>query len=57
MLLWVLVGFIVLSASVVLALTFGALRTSPQVGLFRLIAGVQFLAAAVLAGARLMGSA
>ncbi|GHG00567.1 hypothetical protein GCM10017783_10850 [Deinococcus piscis] len=57
MLLWVVVGFIVLSAAGVLSLTFGALRTSPQVGIFRLIAAVQFLAAVILAGARLTGNA
>lgn len=57
MLLWVLVGFIVLSATGVLSLTFGVLRGTPQVGTFRLIAGVQYLAALVLAGARLAGKA
>ncbi|UFA50385.1 hypothetical protein [Deinococcus radiophilus] len=57
MLLWILVAFIVFSASGILALTFGPLKATPQVGIFRLLAGVQFLAALALAGARVMGYA
>lgn len=57
MLLWVVVCFIVLSASGILALTFGMLKSAPQVGIFRLIAGVQFLAALILVWARLVGKA
>lgn len=57
MLLWVVVAFILISASGVLALTFGLLKHSPQVNIFRLIAAVQFLAAFILIGARLTGRA
>lgn len=55
--LWVLFAFILLSASGVLWLTLGPLKNTPQVGILRSIAAVQYLAAFALAGARLMGAA
>ncbi|MFC6592535.1 hypothetical protein ACFP81_11375 [Deinococcus lacus] len=57
MALWAVVLFTVLSASGILALTFGPLRAASNVGVIRSIAAVQYLAAAVLAGARLTGNA
>ncbi|WP_162832508.1 MULTISPECIES: hypothetical protein [Deinococcus] len=57
MALWLVVAFIVLSASFILALSLGPLRTAANVRVIRGIAAVQYLAAAVLAGARLTGQA
>lgn len=57
MMLWLVVGFILLSATVVMSLTFGLLKNASNVNLLRLIAGVQYAAALVLAGARLTGNA
>ncbi len=57
MALWLFVFLIVLSASSVLYLSFGPLRRAPNVGSLRLIAAVQYLAALLLAGARLLGKA
>ncbi|MDP9762934.1 MULTISPECIES: hypothetical protein [Deinococcus] len=57
MLLWLLVAFILLSASAVLYLTYGPLRTASNVQLLRGIAAVQYAAALVLIAARLTGRA
>ena len=57
MALWLVVGFILVSATTVMVLTFGLLRTAANVRALRVIAAVQYLAAAVLAGARLTGQA
>lgn len=57
MVLWLLVVFIVLSASLILALTLGPLRTAANVRVIRLFAAVQYAAALLLAGARLTGKA
>ncbi|WP_199776998.1 hypothetical protein [Deinococcus sp. NW-56] len=57
MVLWLVVAFIVLSASLILALSYGPLRTAANVRTVRTFAAVQYLAAAVLAAARLMGQA
>ncbi|MEF2279144.1 hypothetical protein V3W47_12610 [Deinococcus sp. YIM 134068] len=57
MALWLVVLFIVLSATLILALTLGPLRTAANVRVLRLFVGVQYAAAALLAGARLLGSA
>lgn len=57
MLLWLVVAFILFSASAVLYLTVGPLRTAANVNVLRTIAFVQYAAAAVLAGARLLGKA
>lgn len=57
MALWLVVGFILVSATTVMVLTFGLLRTAANVRALRVIAAVQYLAAAVLAGARLLGQA
>lgn len=55
--LWLVVGAILLSATFILALTLGPLRTAGNVWVLRAVAGVQFLAAAGLAAARLLGQA
>lgn len=57
MMLWLVVAFILLSATVVMSLTFGLLKNASNVNLLRLIAGLQYAAALVLAGARLTGNA
>ncbi len=57
MVLWLLVAVIVLSATLILALTLGPLRSAANVGVIRAFAGVQYAAAALLAGARLTGNA
>ena len=57
MLLWLVVAFILFSASAVLYLTVGPLRTAANVNVIRAFAFVQYAAAAVLAGARLLGKA
>lgn len=57
MMLWLVVAFTALSATVVLSLTFGLLKTASNVRVLRMIAGVQYAAAMVLAGARLTGQA
>lgn len=55
--LWIVFGFIVLSATGIMALTFGPLKKAANVQLIRGIAVVQYVAAGVLAAARLMGKA
>lgn len=57
MVLWLVVVFIVLSATLILGLTLGPLRSAANVGVLRALAGVQYTAAALLAGARLTGTA
>lgn len=57
MVLWLVVGFIVMSATLILALSFGPLRAAANVGVVRAFACVQYAAAALLAGARLTGQA
>ncbi|SMB93760.1 hypothetical protein [Deinococcus hopiensis] len=57
MVLWLVVVAIVLSASLILGLTLGPLKTAANIGVIRAFAFVQYAAAALLAGARLMGSA
>jgi hypothetical protein len=57
MVLWLVVGFIVLSATLILALSFGPLKAAANVGVVRVFACVQYAAAALLAGARLTGQA
>ena len=57
MALWLFVILILLSASFVLYLSFGPLKKAPNVGSLRLIAGVQYFAALLLAAVRLFGKA
>lgn len=57
MALWFIVILIVLSASFVLFLAAGPLRKAPHASGLRLIAAAQYLAALLLAGARLLGKA
>ena len=57
MALWFVVILILLSASFVLYLSVGPLRRAPNAGGLRLIAALQYLAAALLVGARLLGRA
>ncbi|MBZ9712148.1 hypothetical protein [Deinococcus multiflagellatus] len=57
MALWVLFILILLSATGILALTLGPLKTTGNTSTLRLIAGVQYALAAVLLVARLMGKA
>ncbi|GGJ63364.1 hypothetical protein [Deinococcus aquiradiocola] len=57
MALWLFVILILCSASFVLYLTYGPLRRAPNVASLRLVAAVQYLAAVVLAVARLLGKA
>lgn len=56
-LLWLAVAFIVLSASAIFYLSVGPLRTASNVKTIRAIAYVQYAAAAILIGARLLGKA
>ncbi|GGK87908.1 hypothetical protein [Deinococcus radiotolerans] len=55
--LWVFFILILLSASGILALTFGPLKAAPNVGALRTVAYVQYVAALLLLGARLTGNA
>ena len=55
--LWVFFILILLSASGILALTFGPLKAAPNVGALRAVAYVQYAAALLLLGARLTGNA
>ncbi|GGM07417.1 hypothetical protein [Deinococcus aerophilus] len=57
MALWLFCGFILLSATFILMLSLGPLKAAPNAGALRIVAFVQFAAAAVLAVARLSGSA
>lgn len=57
MALWLFFGFILLSATFVLLLSVGPLKAAPNVGMLRLVALVQYAAAAVLAAARVTGKA
>ena len=57
MVLWLAVLFIAFSATLILALTLGPLRTAANVRVIRLFAAVQYAAALLLAGARLTGKA
>ncbi|BDP41281.1 hypothetical protein DAETH_12500 [Deinococcus aetherius] len=57
MVLWLVVLFIALSATLILALTLGPLRKAANVRVLRLLAAVQYAAALVLVGARLTGNA
>jgi hypothetical protein len=57
MVLWVVVVFIVLSATLILALTYGPMKAAANVRVIRSIAAVQYAAAAALAGARIAGIA
>ncbi|MFC4639269.1 hypothetical protein [Deinococcus hohokamensis] len=57
MVLWLVVAFILLSATLILALSFGPIKAAPNIGVIRLFAAVQYAAAALLAGARLLGNA
>ncbi|MBB5233206.1 hypothetical protein [Deinococcus budaensis] len=57
MVLWLVAVFIALSATLILALTLGPLRTAANVRVVRTLALVQYAAAALLVGARLTGNA
>ncbi|ACO45999.2 hypothetical protein [Deinococcus deserti] len=57
MVLWLVVVFILLSATLILALSFGPLKTAENIRVIRMFAAVQYLAALLLALARLMGRA
>ena len=57
MALWVLFGFVVLSATFILFLSQGPLRSAPNTGALRAVALVQYGAAALLALARFTGAA
>lgn len=55
--LWLVVVFILCSASGILYLTFGPLKTASNVMVIRSIAALQYLCAVVLVAARLLGKA
>ena len=57
MVLWLVVFAILLSASLILALSLGPLKTAANVKTIRLFALIQYVAAAVLAAFRLLGKA
>ncbi|WP_200939644.1 hypothetical protein [Deinococcus sp. Leaf326] len=57
MILWLVVVAILFSATLVLALAMGPLKTAANVGTIRAFAAVQYLAAVLLAGARALGKA
>ncbi|GAA0521691.1 hypothetical protein [Deinococcus depolymerans] len=57
MALWLLFGVILLSATGILALTFGPLRAATNVRTIRIIAYVQYACALLLLGVRLSGKA
>lgn len=57
MVLWVLVVAILLSATLILGLALGPLKTAANVGTIRLFAIIQYAAAALLAVMRLLGKA
>ncbi len=57
MALWLVFGMILLSATGILALTVGPLRAATTVRTIRVIAGVQYVCALLLLGARLSGKA
>lgn len=57
MVLWLVVVFIALSATLILAFTLGPLKAAANVRVIRLFAAVQYAAALLLAGARLAGKA
>ncbi|ADV67693.1 hypothetical protein [Deinococcus maricopensis] len=57
MALWLLFAFILMSATLILALTLGPLKTAANVRTIRAFAYVQYAAALLLAGARLAGKA
>lgn len=57
MALWIVFGFILLSATGIMALTFGPLKKAANVNIIRGIALAQYAAAGVLAIARLMEKA
>ncbi|CAM3286013.1 HIG1 domain-containing protein [Deinococcus saxicola] len=57
MALWLFCGFILLSATFILMLSMGPLKTAPNAGALRTVALVQFVAAALLAVARVSGAA
>ncbi|WP_165795317.1 hypothetical protein [Deinococcus koreensis] len=57
MALWVFFGFIVLSATFILLLSRGPLKAAPNTRALRIVALVQYGAAALLALARLTGVA
>ncbi|WP_198170845.1 hypothetical protein [Deinococcus arboris] len=55
--LWVFFVVILLSATGILALALGPLKSAPSAQMLRMIAGVQYALAALLLGARLTGNA
>ena len=57
MLLWVVVVAILLSATFILWTSLGPLKTAANVNTIRAFAVIQYVAALVLAGARLLGKA
>ncbi|CAM3835370.1 hypothetical protein [Deinococcus frigens] len=57
MALWLFCGFILLSATFLLMLSLGPLKSASNVGALRTVAFVQFAAAALLAVARVAGAA
>ncbi|AFD25475.1 hypothetical protein [Deinococcus gobiensis] len=57
MILWLVVVAILFSATLILALSLGPLKTAANVGTIRAFAAVQYVAAALLAGARALGKA
>ncbi|WP_291426235.1 hypothetical protein [Deinococcus sp.] len=57
MVLWLVVVAIVLSATLILGLSLGPLKTAANVGTIRLFAYIQYAAAALLAALRLLGKA
>lgn len=57
MALWLFAGFILLSATLILALSLGPLKAAPNAGALRVVAYVQYVAAAILVLARVLGKA
>lgn len=57
MVLWLVVVFILLSATLILALSFGPLKAAENIRVIRMFAAVQYVAALLLALARLTGRA
>ena len=55
MLLWLFVGFVVMSATYLVFLAVGPLHKTPLVRTLWIFAGVQYLAAIIAVAARLLG--
>lgn len=57
MALWLVVILILLSATFIMVLALGPLKAAPNARTIQVVAGLQYVAAALLVGARLLGKA